>query len=154
MIRNFYYTHDWNLEVMKKIIVVDDDRVTLTMLQMTLSKSGFHVLTAQDGAEGYELAQKEMPDILITDMLLPKIDGMELCRKIKEDPELQDIKVILMTAVYKGMSFKHEAKECGASDFIEKPINTTNLIHRVKVLLGMEDKEKKEEEKEEIKDEA
>lgn len=130
---------------MKKILVVDDDRVTLTMLQMLFTRARHQVFTAQDGAEGLELAQKEKPDIVISDMLIPKMDGLELCKKIKETPELQHTKVIIITAVYKGIPFKHEAKECGASDFIEKPIDTKNLIDRVNVLIGVgQDEGKKE----------
>jgi DNA-binding response OmpR family regulator len=134
-----------DLRGMKKILIVDDDRVTLTMLQMLFTRARHQVLTAQDGAEGLELAQKKKPDIVITDMLIPKMDGLELCKKIKESPELQQTKVIIMTAVYKGIPFKHEARESGASDFIEKPIDTKNLIDRVNVLIGAGQDAKKEE---------
>ena len=115
----------------KKIVVIDDDRITLTMLEMVFSRHGFQVFSAQDGAEGYELAQKEKPDILISDMLLPKIHGTELCKKIKETPELKQTKVILMTAVYKGPSFRFEARDCGADDFIEKPLDMKDLLSRI-----------------------
>lgn len=126
-------------------MIVDDDRVTLTMLQMVFTKGGYQVFTAHDGAEGLELAQEEKPDIVISDMLIPKMDGLELCKKIKESPELQHTKVIIITAVYKGIPFKHEAKDRGASDFIEKPIDTKNLIDRVNVLIGVgQDEGKKE----------
>ena len=138
---------------MKKIVIIDDDRVTLTMLQMLFTKSGFLVYTALDGSEGLELVKKEKPDLLISDMLIPKVDGLELCRRIKDNPELKDIKIILITAVYKGMPFKFEARECGAEDFIEKPIDTAKLIERVKVLLS-NDKEKDKEVEKEAKDEA
>lgn len=130
---------------MKKILVIDDDRVTLTMLQMLFTRARHQVFTAQDGAEGLELAQKEKPDIVISDMLIPKMDGLELCKKIKEIPELQHTKVIIMTAVYKGIPFKHEAKQCGASDFVEKPIDTKSLVERVNALIGAGQDAKKEE---------
>lgn len=122
----------------KKIVVIDDDRITLTMLEMVFSRHGFQVFSAQDGAEGYELAQKEKPDILISDMLLPKIHGTELCKKIKETPELKQTKVILMTAVYKGPSFRFEARDCGADDFIEKPIDMKDLLSRIDKFLKKE----------------
>ncbi|MCK4263897.1 MAG: response regulator [Candidatus Aminicenantes bacterium] len=115
----------------KKIVVIDDDRITLTMLEMVFSRHGFQVFSALDGAEGYELVQKEKPDILISDMLLPKIHGTELCKKIKETPELKQTKVILMTAVYKGPSFRFEARDCGADDFIEKPLDMKDLLSRI-----------------------
>lgn len=122
----------------KKIVVVDDDRITLTMLEMVFSRHGFQVFSAQDGAEGYELVQKEKPDILISDMLLPKIHGTELCKKIKETPELKQTKVILMTAVYKGPSFRFEARDCGADDFIEKPLDMKDLLSRIDKFLKKE----------------
>jgi DNA-binding response OmpR family regulator len=125
---------------MAKILVVDDDKVALTMLQMLLARAGHEVVSAKDGAEGYELAQKNKPDLLISDMLLPKIDGMELCRKIKENPELNKTKIILITAVYKGMTFKFEAKDCGADDLLNKPIDSKYLMGRVRKLLSQENR--------------
>ncbi len=118
-----------------KILVIDDDRVTLTMLEMILSRHGYQVLSAKDGAEGLELAAKVKPDAVISDMLIPKIHGLELCTKIKQDPQLKDIKVILMTAVYKGTSFQFEAKDSGADHFIEKPIDTNELLDKLDKLL-------------------
>lgn len=118
-----------------KILIIDDDRVTLTMLEMILSRHGYNVLSANDGAEGFKLAAKEKPDAVISDMLIPKIHGLELCTKIKQDPLLKDTKIILMTAVYKGTTFQFQAKESGADYFIEKPIDTKDLIDKLKELL-------------------
>jgi DNA-binding response OmpR family regulator len=122
--------------VKRKILLVDDDRVTLTMLEMILSRHKYQVLSAKDGSEGLELALKERPDAVISDMLIPKLHGLDLCKKIKQDPALNQIKVILMTAVYKGVPFKFEAKGCGADHFIEKPIDTNELIAVLHELLG------------------
>ncbi|MFQ5721206.1 MAG: PleD family two-component system response regulator [Candidatus Aminicenantales bacterium] len=126
----------------RKIVLVDDDRVTLTMLQMVLFKHGYKVFTAEDGQRGLELVQEIHPDVLITDMLLPKIDGLSLCKKIKESPELEKTKVIMITAVYKGISFRHEAEESGADAFVEKPIDTKKLISKIEALLGPTNYEK------------
>jgi CheY-like chemotaxis protein len=109
-----------------KILIIDDDRVTLTMLEMILSRHGYQVLSAKDGAEGLDLATKEKPDAVISDMLIPKI---------RQDPQLKDIKVILMTAVYKGAAFQFEAKDSGADYFIEKPIDTNELLDKLDKLL-------------------
>jgi CheY-like chemotaxis protein len=119
----------------RKILIIDDDRVTLTMLEMILSRHGYQVLSAKDGAEGLDLATKEKPDVVISDMLIPKIHGLELCTKIRQDPQLKDIKVILMTAVYKGAAFQFEAKDSGADFFIEKPIDTNELLDKLDKLL-------------------
>ena len=119
-----------------KILLVDDDRVTLTMLEMILSRHGYMVLSARDGEEGLALLNKEKPDVLISDMLIPKIHGLELCKKVKQDPQLKNISVILMTAVYKGAAFQFEAKECGADHFVEKPIDTKGLLDKLKELIA------------------
>ncbi len=118
-----------------KILIIDDDRVTLTMLEMILSRHGYQVLSAKDGAEGLELATKEKPGAVISDMLIPKIHGLELCTKIKQDPQLKDIKIILMTAVYKGAAFQFEVRDSGADHFIQKPIDTNELLDKLDKLL-------------------
>jgi len=125
---------------MKKILLVDDDRVTLTMMQMILSKGGYEVLTAIDGEEGNEKAQDTNPDLIISDILIPKVDGLELCRRVKQDPPLNHTKVILMSGVYKGATFKVEAKEAGADDFVEKPYGREDLLRRVESLIGVGEK--------------
>lgn len=107
---------------------MDDDRVTVTMLEMILSRHKYQVLSARDGSRGFELTKEERPDVVISDMLLPKIHGLELCKMIKQEPDLNQTKVILMTAVYKGTAFKFEARECGADFFVEKPIDTNELL--------------------------
>jgi len=119
-----------------KILLVDDDKVTLTMLKMILSRHGYQALSAKDGAEGLELVIKEKPDVVISDMLLPKTHGLDLCTKIKQDPQLKEIKVFLMTAVYKGAAFQFEAKSCGADHFIEKPIDTNELLKKLDEFLA------------------
>ncbi len=119
-----------------RILLVDDDRVTLTMLEMILSRHGYTVLSARDGEEGLAILNKEKPDVLISDMLIPKIHGLELCKKVKQDPQLKNINVILMTAVYKGAAFHFEAKECGADHFVEKPIDTKGLLDKLKELIA------------------
>jgi CheY-like chemotaxis protein len=118
-----------------RILVIDDDRVTLTMLEMILSRHGYQVLIAKDGEEGMELAFKIKPDVVISDMLIPKIHGLDICNKIKQDPQLKDTKIILMTAVYKGAAFQFEAKESGADHFIEKPIDTNELLDKLEKLI-------------------
>ena len=101
------------------------------MLEMILSRHGYQVQSAQDGETGLALAAKDKPDVVISDMLLPKIHGLDLCTKIKQDPQLKDIKVILMTSVYKGAAFQFEAKDSGADHFTEKPINTKALLEKL-----------------------
>jgi len=117
--------------VNQKIVIIDDDRITLEILKKHLSQSDFQVFYAQDGQSGWDLVRAEKPDIVITDLLLPKIHGMDLCRKIKEDNDLKGTKVILMTATYKAPAFRLEIAKSGAEEFIEKPLCTSDLMKKI-----------------------
>jgi DNA-binding response OmpR family regulator len=119
-----------------KIVIIEDDPVTRTMLAKILSREDLKVLQASDGQEGWSLIQSEAPDLVITDMLISRIDGLELCRKIKEDRNLNLIKVILISAVYKGFRFKSDIRESKADDFIAKPIQADILREKVDRLLA------------------
>ena len=114
-----------------KIVIIDDDRVTLRLLEGILTRSEFSVLSAHDGESGYELTQQEKPDIVICDFLLPRIDGIEVCKRIREDPQLKRTKVILMTAVYKGAIARDALRNSMADEFIEKPFETSTLMRKV-----------------------
>lgn len=118
------------------IVIVDDDRVTLKLLEKALIKHGLEVYTAQDGVDGYEMVQKVIPDILITDMLIPKIHGIDLCKKIKNNDALKNITVILITAVYKFIAFKDEIVGSGANYYIKKPITMKKLLSLIDNVLN------------------
>jgi len=128
----------------KKIVVIEDDRVTLEILNKILSRNEFQVFCATDGKTGYELVLSEKPDIVISDLLIPKIHGLDLCQKIKQDPNLKKTKIILMTATYKTPAFKHEIRESGAEEFIEKPIDTIELMKKIyKLFIAIAEEEEK-----------
>ena len=118
-----------------KIMVVDDDRVSVLMVETALMKRGFNVMTAADGEEAWAAVREAKPDLVISDMLLPKMDGLELCRRIKSDPELSGTRVILMTAVYRQAAFRAEAGASGADGFEEKPLNMLALVAKIEGLL-------------------
>lgn len=118
-----------------KIVIVDDDRVTRAILEKTLILQGYWVYSASNGTTGFELIQQEKPDILISDILIPSIHGFDLCRKVKESDELVHTKVILMTAVYKDIPFRNEAKKCGADDFIIKPLDMKEVAAKIEKIL-------------------
>jgi DNA-binding response OmpR family regulator len=118
----------------KKIIVIDDDKTTITMLTMILTKENYLVMSALDGEEGLEMIKSELPDLVVSDVLIPKIDGIDICEKIKKDPYLSHIKVILMTAI-KNVMIQKEARTCGADGFIEKPTDSRQLLTMIKNLL-------------------
>lgn len=122
-----------------KIVVVDDDRTTLALLEKALILRGFWVYSAKDGEEGFQLIENEVPDLVISDMLMPKIHGLDLCKKIKEIPKLEHIKIIMMTGVYKGRFGMQEAYDGGADYFITKPIDVDSLIKKIFELLGIDE---------------
>ncbi|MDI6699272.1 MAG: response regulator [Candidatus Saccharicenans sp.] len=111
-----------------KIAIIDDDRVTSSMLEKLFSEKGYQVLKAHDGERGLKLVKEARPPMVICDMLLPKIHGADICRKIKDDPELKETRVVLITAVYKGATTRIDAKSYGADNYFEKPINTKELV--------------------------
>ncbi len=121
-----------------KIVVVDDDRTTLALLEKALILRGFWVYSAKDGEEGLKLIEEEMPALIISDMLMPKLHGLDLCKKIRDNPELDHIKVIMMTGVYKGRFGMQEAFNEGADYFITKPIDMENLINKIFELLDID----------------
>jgi len=127
--------------VATKIAIVDDDRVTLAVIEKALILDGFWVYSAQDGEEGIALVKRENPDILISDMLMPKIHGVDLCKKVKESQELKHTRVILMSAVYKKITHRDIIRESGADDFIEKPVDLNDLKDRINKLLKDKDRD-------------
>ena len=119
----------------KTIVVVDDDAKVIILVEKVLTQSGFRVLSASEGKKGLELVKKEKPVLLITDILQPGIDGIGLCQVIKEDPQLQAIKVILMSGVYRQVSLKREIMGCTPDAFIEKPLEVQQLKDLVEKIL-------------------
>jgi len=111
----------------KTVIVVDDDQTTLKILEAFLSKLGYQVFCAESGTQAWELARTKKPGFLISDMLLPGIHGVELCRKFKNDPEFKDTKVILMTAVYSNGAHRSNDLKCDRDGFLEKPVDLKKL---------------------------
>jgi len=114
-----------------RIVLVDDDKVTLRFLEHLLVGNLFSVQTAEDGEAALELVKREKPSILISDLVLPKIDGVELCKSIKQDPDLKRTKVILMSAVYMESALRSVARDCGADGFVGKPIRSTELLEKI-----------------------
>lgn len=111
----------------KKIVIIDDDPVTLKLLETTLLRQGYKVFSAENGIQGLDLVIREKPDILISDMLLPGIHGVDICRKVRENHELDNIKIIMMTGVYKDAAYLLGDLECKRDGFLKKPIDLNEL---------------------------
>ena len=120
----------------KKIVLVEDDPVTLRLLEGILTRSDFLVRSAKDGQAGLEIIRREKPDLVISDVVLPRLDGLGLCAHIKEDPALASVKVVLTTAVYRNVTLKQIMRDTKADAVIEKPIDSATLLARINNLLA------------------
>lgn len=115
-----------------KILVVEDTKFFRAYLNDLLVKAGFEVVMAQDGLEALEYLSRECPDLVITDVLMPRMNGFELCRRIKDRPETATLPVIMMTQVYTRAHHEREAMGVhGADDYIVKPFQPTDLLARI-----------------------
>ena len=104
-----------------KILIVDDMEENLYLLETLLKGSGYKVVTAKDGVEALEKARKSVPDMIITDTLMPKMDGFQLCRELKSDEALKDIPVLFYSATYTDKKSQKLALDIGAVEYIIKP---------------------------------
>jgi two-component system alkaline phosphatase synthesis response regulator PhoP len=127
----------------QKILVVDDEPDILELLKYNLSKEGYDVKTASDGTKGVEIAKTFIPDLIILDIMMPKQDGVETCRQIREVPDLSNVFVIFLTARSEEYS-EVAAFDMGADDYITKPIKPRALVSRINALFRRESKKKKE----------
>jgi two-component system alkaline phosphatase synthesis response regulator PhoP len=117
-----------------KILLVDDEPDVLEFLSYNLKKEGYHVLKARNGREGLLLARSENPQLVILDVMMPEMDGIETCREIRLLPGFSDTIVVFLTA--RGEDYSQIAGfEAGADDYITKPIKPKVLTSRVKALL-------------------
>jgi sigma-B regulation protein RsbU (phosphoserine phosphatase) len=119
----------------KTIVVVDDDAKVIILVEKVLTRLGYRVLSTDNGKRALDWVKNERPALLISDILQPGIDGVGLCQSIKGDPQLQDIKVILMSGVYKQTSFKREMMGIAPDGFIEKPLEVQQLENLVEKTL-------------------
>lgn len=117
-----------------KIIVVDDTAPNLTLLVDLLSMQGYSMVTATSGLEALELIEKEHPDLVLVDVVMPGIDGFEVCRQLRANPRTALLPVILVTAMYPSEE-RARGIEVGADDFLTKPVNKAELLARVRSLL-------------------
>ncbi len=117
-----------------KILLVDDEPDILEFISYNLTKEGFEVFTSGNGKEAIRLAQQERPQLIILDVMMPDLDGIETCRVIRETPELKDVLIAFLTARNEDYS-QIAGFDAGADDYINKPIKPRVLVSRVKALL-------------------
>jgi two-component system alkaline phosphatase synthesis response regulator PhoP len=124
---------------MQKVLVVDDEESILELLKYNLEKGGYEVKVAGDGLKAVEIAKKFTPDLVLLDIMMPKIDGVETCRLIREIPEMQQAFVVFLTARSEEYS-EVAAFDVGADDYITKPIKPRALMSRISAMFRRETK--------------
>lgn len=123
----------------KKVLIIDDDPDDVELIKMALKNKPYEISVAWNGKEGVKKAKEEKPDAIILDIMMPEMDGFKACKEIKADPELQNIPVLVLTAVSQHFSDTSYAKGEGltleAEDYIEKPIDGEYLVKRLEKYL-------------------
>ncbi len=115
----------------KKVLVVDDSRTAQMMTALIVSKASFEVLTASDGEEGVQKALAEKPDIILMDVMMPKMDGFEACRALRANDATREIPIIMVTT--RGEADKVEVGyDAGCTDYVTKPINSVELLAKLR----------------------
>lgn len=120
---------------MKKILLVDDSNTILMMERMVLKKTSYQVITASNGEEGVSRALAERPDLILMDVVMPKMNGFEACRRLREEEATRGIPVIMVTT--RGEAQNVEAGfESGCNDYVTKPIDALELLTKLRDQLG------------------
>jgi two-component system, OmpR family, alkaline phosphatase synthesis response regulator PhoP len=116
------------------ILIVDDEADLLDLIEYNLEKEGYQVLKAENGMDGIRLARRHKPDLIILDVMMPKMDGIEVCRVLKDDKDLRQKPIIFLTARTDEKT-ELEGLNLGADDFLPKPISTAKLVSRIRTVL-------------------
>jgi len=119
---------------MKRILVVEDNEINMYLIRFMLEKSGYEVIEAREGAAGVELAVKEKPDLVIMDLQLPDIDGLEATKRIRASEADSDIPIIALTS-FAMAGDREKALAAGCTGYIEKPINPDTFIAEIEKFL-------------------
>jgi CheY-like chemotaxis protein len=136
------------------ILIVDDSRALVHIIDGVLQREGYKTFTAYDGEEALARARQELPDLIILDIVMPKMDGYTVCRHLQQDPKTADIPILLLTVkgqlderpdptmdqeyYDKGIQERMAGFEVGATEFMSKPVSARDLLERVKSLLWLD----------------
>jgi CheY-like chemotaxis protein len=117
------------------VLVVDDDPVILRLLQVNFEMEGHSVLTASDGAEGLQRVRECRPDVVVADIMMPNVDGLQMLEQIRADAATRDLPVVLLSA--KAQSYEIDrGLEAGADDYVTKPFDPLDLVERVQAAVA------------------
>ena len=127
---------DWGMISMDtKILVIEDDPVGLRYVRFTLEKHGYQVISAGNGLEGLRKARTEEPDLIILDLMLPGMDGYEICHRLRAEPATARLSILMFSARSQDKD-KVVGQQVGANDYLTKPAEHSEIIHRVESLLS------------------
>lgn len=118
----------------KKILVVDDEEHILELIKFNLEKNGYGVITADNGKDAFLIAKEQQPDLMLLDLMLPGMDGLDVCKEIRKEASISNMPIIMITAKSEELD-KILGLELGADDYITKPFSVRELIARVKAIL-------------------
>ena len=119
-----------------KVLVVDDEPFICRALSFLLRRDDFDVIEARDGEQALEMIESELPDLVLLDVMMPKLNGFEVVERVRANPKTQDIKIVLLTA--RGQAADRERGALvGADDYITKPFSPTKILERTRDLLGV-----------------
>jgi DNA-binding response OmpR family regulator len=117
------------------VLVIDDDPVIVELLRVNFEIEGFDVVSAGDGREGLERAVSDRPDVVLSDIMMPRVDGLELVSQLRTDPRTRSMPVILLSAKAQNAEVQ-QGLEAGADDYVTKPFDPLELIDRVNAVLA------------------
>ena len=120
---------------MKKILIADDRPEVVELVRVILEGEDYEIVDASNGKEALKKARLEKPDLVLLDVVMPKMDGFEVCRKLRKDPQTQEIPIIMLTAKGKEVD-KEKARQLGVRDYITKPFSPSALLTRVEEILA------------------
>ena len=122
---------------MAKILIVEDNEMNLDMLSRRLTRRGFEIVIATDGAQGVELAQSEIPDLILMDMSLPVLDGWQATRQIKSNPEIKHIPIIALTA-HAIAGDREKCLAAGCNEYESKPVKFPKLMEKIGMFIDID----------------
>ncbi len=117
------------------ILIVDDEPNILLALQFLMKKAGYVVRSAKDGVEALTEIARERPDLVLLDVMMPKLDGFSVCQRIRDTPEWRDVRVIMLTARGRDVE-RQKGLDIGADDYITKPFSTKDALDRIAAVLS------------------
>jgi two-component system, OmpR family, response regulator MprA len=124
-----------------KVLVVDDEDNIIELIRLGLRYEGFHVEVASDGEEGITVAQRINPDLVILDVMMPGIDGLEVCRRLRDNPTTRDVPILMLTAKDE-VGDRIRGLQMGADDYLTKPFDFYELLERIKAILRRQNRGK------------